>query len=191
MQDIGKFKQDINVIPNSLEKYLAFMLGKHLVFLDIFQLMSSGLDKLVANLPEDAFKYTSEELQRERLELMTKKGVYTYGYMNSFTRFEDISLPPKNEFKLKNMRGYHDLYLKSDVLFLSDVFENFRRTCKTYYKPGALHYFTTPGLAWDAMLKMTTIQLVTEIVMYMFIEKGMRGGVSCIANRYGKANHRR
>ena len=98
MLETGNFKQDINVIPNNMEKYLAFMPGKHLEFLNSFQLMSSGLDKLVANLPEDAFKYTSEELPRERLELMTKKGVYTYDYIDSFTRFEDISLAPKNEF---------------------------------------------------------------------------------------------
>ena len=60
MQEIGKFKQDINVIPNNMEKYMAFMLGKHLVFLDSFQFMSSGLDKLASNLPRDAFEHTGK-----------------------------------------------------------------------------------------------------------------------------------
>ena len=74
------------------------------------------------------------------------------------------------------MRGYYDLYQRSDVHLLADVFDNFRRTSKTYYKLGPWHYFTSPGLARYAMLKMTKIQLehIIDIDMYMFIETGMR-----------------
>ena len=88
------------------------------------------------------------------------------------------------------MGEYHDLYLQSDVLLLTNVFENFRNTCMQYYGLDPCHYFTSPGLCWDAMLKMTNVklELMTDINMYQFIEKGMRGGVSYIANRYGKAN---
>ena len=68
-------------------------------------------------------------------------------------------------FKLKNMGDYMDLYLKSDILLLADVFENFRKTCLEYYKLDPCHYFTSPGLSWDAMLKMTDIklELMTDI----------------------------
>ena len=212
----GEEKQmNINAIPNNMEKYMAFMLGNHLTFLDSFQFMSSSLDKLVSNLPRESLKYTSQEFKGKKLELMAQKGVYPYDYMDSFNKFSE-KLPPKEEFysilndehisdkdyehaqnvwnifNLKNMGEYHNLYLKSDILLLADVFENFRKTCLEYYKLDPCHYFTSPGLSWDAMLKMTNIklELMTDIDMFQFIEKGMRGGISYIANRYGKANNK-
>ena len=93
---------------------------------------------------------------------------------------------------IRTLGDYHDLYLVSDVLLLTDVFENFRKTCMQYYKLDSCHYFTSPGLSWDAMLKMTNIklELMTDIDMFQFIEKGMHGGVSYIANRYRNANNK-
>ena len=192
------------------------MLGDHLVFLDSFQFMSLSLDKLVSNLPKDDLKYTSQAFKGRRLELMTRKGVYPYDFMDSFEKFNQKELPTKedfysilndqhisdedyqhvkkvwNVFKCKNMGQYHDLYLGSDVLLLADVFESFRRTCLQYYKLDPCHYFTSPGLSWDAMLKMTKVELelMTDIDMFQFIEKGMRGGVSYISHRYAKANNK-
>ena len=87
MQKIGSigksYNLSINCIPNNMEKYMAFMLGKHLVFLDSFQFMASSLERLVDNLPGDVFKYTSQVFQNDQLELMKKKGVYPYDYMDS------------------------------------------------------------------------------------------------------------
>ena len=207
---------NINVIPYNIEKYLAFMLGYNLVFIDSFQFMSSSLSNLVNNLPIEAFKYTGKEFQGEQLSLMKKKGVYPYDYMDSFKKFEENRLPKKenffslmndehitdeeyqhaqnvwNKFGLSSMGEYHDLYLKSDILLLADVFENFRKACQQYYELDPAHYFTTPGLSWDAMLKMTEtkLELMSDVDMFQFIEKGMRGGISYIANRYGKANNK-
>ena len=195
---------------------MAFMLGNHLTFIDSFQFMSSSLDKLVSNLPKDNLIYTSKAFKGKRLDLMSQKGVYPYDYKHSFEKFNEKELPTKdqfysilsdqhitddeynhakevwNTFIIKTLGDYHDLYLISDVLLLTDVFENFRKTCMQYYKLDPCHYFTSPGLSWDAMLKMTNIklELMTDIDMFQFIEKGMHGGVSYIANRYGNANNK-
>ena len=211
-------KQDLNInaIPINMEKYMAFMLGNHLTFIDSFQFMSSSLDKLVSNLPKDDLIYTSKDFKGERLDLMSQKGVYPDNFMDNFEKFNQMELPTKNKFysilndqhitddeydhakkvwktfNIKTMGEYHDLYLMSDVLLLTDVFENFRKSCMQYYKLGPCHYFTSPGLSWDAMLKMTNIklELMTDIDMFQFTEKGMHGGVSYIANLYGNANNK-
>ena len=203
-------KQDLNIntIPNNMEKYMAFMLGNHLTFIDSFQFMSSSLDKLVSNLPKDDLIYTSKVFKGKRLNLMSQKGVYPYDFMDSFEKFNKMELPTKDQlyiilndqhimddeydhakkvwktFKIKTMGEYHDLYLGSDVLLLTDVFENFRKTCMQYYKLDPCHYFTSSGLSWDTMLKMTNIELelMVDIDMFQFIVKGMRGRVSYIAN---------
>ena len=77
---------------------MAFMLGKHLVFFDSFQLMASSLDRLAANLPKDKFKYTSQVFHNEELTLMQKKDVYPYDFMDSFSKFNHPPLPTKDEF---------------------------------------------------------------------------------------------
>ena len=91
MQEIGKFKLPINVIPNNMERYMSFMLGRQLIFLDSFQFMGTSLEKLVQNLPDNKFKYTSEEFRGEKLEFMKQKSVYPYDYMDSFQKFEKKS----------------------------------------------------------------------------------------------------
>ena len=94
----GEDKQmNINAIPNNMEKYMAFMLGNHLTFIDSFQFMSSSLENLVNNLPDEAFKYTSKKFKNKKLDLMTKKGVYPYDYMDSFDKFNE-KLPTKEDF---------------------------------------------------------------------------------------------
>ena len=97
-----------------------------------------------------------------------------------------------NTFKCKTIRDYHDLYLKSDVLLLSDVFENFRKTCLHHYNLDPAHYYTSPGLAWDACLKETgqELQLLHDYDMLMMFERGIRGGISHISKRYAKANNK-
>ena len=138
--------------------------------------MSSSLEKLVNSLPDEAFKYTKEEFNF-KFQLMKQKGIYPYDYMDSSDKFHETKLPSKNEFysilndkniseqqfkhaqdvwnnfNLKKIGEYRDLYLKSDILLLADVFENFRKTCSRYYKLDPAHYFSSPGLSRESMLK--------------------------------------
>ena len=89
----------------------------------------------------------------------------------------------------KPFRDYHDLYLKTDVLLLADVFENFRGVCMSNYKLDPAWYYTAPGLAWDATLKITKVELelLRDPDMLIMIENGIRGGISTISTRHGKA----
>ena len=97
-----------------------------------------------------------------------------------------------NEFNMKNMGDYHDHYLKKDVLLLADVFENFIDTRLKFYKLDPCIYFSSLGLTCDAMVKISGVGLknISDIDMYLFIEKGLKGGISCIAKRYSEANNK-
>lgn len=80
----------------------------------------------------------------------------------------------------------------NDVLLLADVFETFRDMCLKHYKLDPCWYYTSPGLAWDAMLKITGVKLQTikDYDMCLFIEKGIRGGMVNAVKRYSKANNK-
>ena len=92
---------------------------------------------------------------------------------------------------MKNFRDFHNHYFKKDVLLLVHVFEDFISTCLKYYNLDPCHYFSAPELSWDAMLKMTKVELekISNPDMHIFIERCMRGGISCISKRYSKVNN--
>ena len=215
IQKLGEFGLDISVIPTNSEKFMSFTWGKKIVFIDSFQFMPSSLEKLASNLSKDKYKYLENEMGTENSHLLKQKGVYCYEYTDNWDKYKETKLPTKekfysslndtnisdddyraleiwDKFNCKNLGEYSDLYLKTDVCLLADVFENFRNTCLTYYKLDPTHYFSSPGLAWDAMLKMTKVKLdlITDIDMENMVQLGMRGGVSTINHRHEKANNR-
>jgi hypothetical protein len=146
---------------------------------------------------------------------MKSKGLYPYEYMDGRHRFAETCLPPKESFysnlsehgisnedydkaqlvwktfECQNMHAYHDLYLKSDVLLLADVCEAFRSMALETYKLDPFHYYTAPGLSWDAMLKSTKVklELISDPDIYLFLENNIRGGVSMISHRFSEANN--
>ena len=184
-------------------------------FIDSFKFLQTSLANLVGNLQSDDF-HNTKEIMKENVDLLTRKGVYPYDYVSSIEKLAETQLPPKDQFysKLndeeisdddyhhalnvwqtfgcKTIRDYHNLYLKSDVLLLADVFENFRKTCLKHYNLDPSHYYTSPGLAWDACLKETgqELELLHDYDMLMMFEKGIRGGMTHISKKYAEANNK-
>ena len=136
--------------------------------------------------------------------------------MNSWGRFNETSLPEKKafyselnlepitdkdyapaqkvfeEFKLKKLGSYHDLYVQSHTLLLADVFENFRNKWIEIYEIDPAHFLSAPGLARQACLKKTKVklELVTDIDTLLMVEKGIRGGICHAIHRYAKVNNK-
>ena len=187
-----------------------------IVFKDSFKFMRSSIEALVNNLPKNSFKNISKYYTPEQVELIKQKGFYPYEYMDSIEKFKEDKPPPQkaffskltgrgitdknykhvwnvwNTWNMETMKDYHELYNESDALLLADVFENFRDLCLKIYGLDPVYYFTAPGLAWDACLKMTNInlELLSDPNMLLMFEKGIRGGISIISKRYGEANNK-
>ncbi|XP_055310959.1 uncharacterized protein LOC129573854, partial [Sitodiplosis mosellana] len=193
--------------------------GVKLRFIDSFRFMSRSLDFLSSKLPSEQKRILKSEfcnISSTQLKLLERKGVFCYDYLDSVDKLSETELPAKEKFysklnesaisdeeyahaqnvwktfDVKTLGEYSDLYLKTDVLLLADVFENFRGTCLHNFKLDPAHYFTAPGLSFDAMLKYTEveIQLLTNIDMLLFIERGIRGGISQCSKRYATANNK-
>ena len=207
------------IVVDSWEKDGKTFDVKHEIrFLDSFKFMASSLAGLVDNLARsgmEKFQNLKKEF-KENFKLLTQKGVYPYDYMNCLEKFSETQLPIKEDFYSKlndcnitdkeykhaqdiwekfginNLGEYHDLYLKTDVLLLADVFEEFRNICMENYNLDPAWYYTSPGLSWDALLKHSKVnlELLTDPDMLLMFEKGIRGGISMISNRHGRANNK-
>ena len=185
-------------------------------FLDSFKFLPASLGALINNLPKGAFKNLERYFTAEEADLFKRKGSYPYEYMNTEERFKETKLPPKkafysrltgegiteedykhalnvwNVFNMKTFKDYHELYNVTNVLLMADVFENFRDNNLKIYGLDPGHYFTAPGLSWDACLKITGVELelLTDPDMLLMWERCIRGGISMISNRYGEANNK-
>ena len=151
-----------------------------------------------------------------KFNLLLRKGVYPYEYMDSWQRFDETSSPDKKAFYNnlnmeditdvdnthgktvfeylinKNLGDYHDFYVQSGTLLLADVFESFRNTCIKVYELDCAPFLSARGLAWQARLKKTEVklELLTDVDMFLMVEKGIRGGICHAIHRYAKANNK-
>lgn len=220
IQKLNRYPDNIlKVIPRTGEKYLSFSIGD-VIFKDSFQFISESLATLAKNLKnkgEECFvnlrKYVPGE---ERRELLTQKGVFPYNYIKSLKILKEKHLPAKKEFfndlgqqhisqeeyefalkvwktfNCKTLKDYLEIYLLADLLILSDVFENFRTNCYSFYELDPLHYFSNAHFTFDAFLRFSgaRLELLTDPNMYLFISKGIRGGLSMVGKRYSVANNK-
>ncbi|CAH3124890.1 unnamed protein product [Porites lobata] len=160
--------------------------------------LQTSLTNLVGNLQLTNDFHNTKAIFQENIELLTRKGVYPYDYVSSIEKLSETQLPPKSEFysklndenisdsdyqhalniwstfNCKSICDYHDLYLKSDVLLLADVFKSFRKTCLHHFNLDPAHYYTSPGLAWDACLKETD----TDSLLYLIHTDGFYKDIS-------------
>ena len=152
----------------------------------------------------------------KKFHLLLRKGVYPYEYMDDWKKCNETSLPEKQDFyihldmgditdadyahekrvckdfEIKNLGEFHDLYVQSDTLLLSDVFENFRNTCLKTYRLDPAKFLSAPGLPWQAALKKTKVKLdlLTDIDILLMIEKGITGGICHYMYRHAEANNK-
>lgn len=189
-------------------------------FIDSFRFMPASLSQLASLIPSEKkhilHSVCEKDYTKEQITMLERKGVFPYDYVDSFDRLSETSLPAKEQFYnelneeeistqeyefacdiwkkfgLKTLGEYSELYMKTDVLLLADVFENFRNTCHSIYKLDPAHYYTAPGLSFDAMLKYTNvkIELLTDVEMLLFVENGIRGGIAQCSKRHVKANNK-
>ena len=194
---LSKKRGNIKCIPNNEEKYVSLSLrieiGRNdknrpifhqIKFLDSMKFMASSLDGLVRNLQKDQLTH-ARNIFGDKTDLLARKGVYPYEFMDSFDKFNH-QLPPKeaffsrlnnegisNEdykhakniwetFQMSNIGDYHDLYLKSDTILLADVFGEFRKPCLSTYGLDPCWYLTAPSFAWECFLK--TIKVKMELL---------------------------
>ena len=172
------------------------------------------LEHLFKNLYK-RFQKKWKHLPKEAFEMLTRKGVYPYTYMDNFDKFKETKLPPRecfyndltkehisnddyefvhklwNTFGLQTLGDLHNLYMETDTLLLSDVFENFRDFSQEHYGLDPAHFFTAPGLSWSAALKHTKVklQLPRDSDMYLFFDRGLTGGISMVTYPYARANN--
>ena len=234
IRELGAHTSEMGVIAKNKEDYISFSIkvpvdsyidknGKEkdklieLRFIDSFKFMSSSLDSLTKNLVSGRKKlFGFEDYSELQYDLLTRKGVYPYEYINSWDRFNETQLPPIEafysnlnmslisekdyqcaqkvweEFGIRDLGDYHDLYLRTDVALLANVYEAFRDTCLKHYKLDPAHFYTSPGLAWCTCLKSTGIrlELLTDPDMLLMFEQGIRGGISQVVRKYAMANNK-
>lgn len=223
IKKLGEAPGVIKIIPKTKENYISFTkyiaVENHffqLRFVDSFKFLGASLDKLTKTLHGDSLKNLRHFFQDdEKFELISRKGVYPYEYMNKWERYEETSLPPKDSFyncltnehisntdylhaktvwstfNMNNLGEYTDLYLKTDVLLLTDIFENFRKTCRHHYNLDPAFYLSAPSLSFDAMLLKTGIQLelIDNLMILKMIQAGIRGGICMVSHRHVEANN--
>lgn len=208
---------EIQVIPHTIEKYTAIY-TKKFCFIDSCQHLLGSLGELVKDLKDKGTQHFNNLIQEfpneEIRKLLFKKGLYCYDYVSSFERFND-PIPIRSHFKntltgttpskaeyddllqtckqlnITTVGELHDHYVKLDVILLADVISAYRAMAISEYKLDPLHYGTAPALSYDAMLKYTKAkpELIHDPDIYLFMENGIRGGMSVIPHRHATANN--
>ena len=204
------FPKKFKIIGKTMDNYVQVVAGRF-TFLDSFSFLNSSLSKLVES--NDHFPLLKSYMG-ENWKLLCRKGIFPYDYMNSLQKLNENTLPPIQCFfdslanehvstesynyakqvwkqtKCKSLKDYMVVYLKSDVLLLADVFEEYRNITYKSYQLDPTKFISAAHVGFHSMLKHTEVELelMVEADMVNFITNGIRGGVSSIINKYACAN---
>ena len=203
-----------------MSTYVNLLIISLIIFLTDNIIINAKIVRLVMNIYQlKIINQCCLKCNKKRFDkfiLLLRKGGYTYEYIHSWKRFDEIFLPDKEDFysnlnmeditdvdyshakkvwkcfEIKNLGEYHDLYVQNDALLLANVFKNFRNKCIEIDDLDFVNFFSARGLSWQAALKKTEVklELLTGINMLLIVEKGIRGGIYHSVHRYANVNNK-
>ena len=207
-------KIPFSCLPRNSNKFISVQIGS-IIFKDSYLFLDKGLDYLTKTI-DDIDRILLKQEFGENYQLLTKKGIYPYDYFDNPKKYNEQKLPNKEEFfnkinnknisddvynhaknvfekfKCKNLLDYSILYLKTDLCHISDVFQKFSNFAYETYEIDPRHSYKLPGFSWQAMLKLTEIELelISDPDMYLFLMDTIRGGVSVCNKKHVIADNK-
>ncbi|XP_071638427.1 uncharacterized protein [Temnothorax longispinosus] len=182
------FEGGVDLLPLTKENYISFSKTVRETQTD----GTASIETLASYLDKDKLRITRSEhadLSTEDLDLLTRKGVFPYEYVDSVDKLRETELPPREVFYSSLT---DETASESDYEHATRVWRRFRVRDLESYGLDPVYYYTLPGYTWNAMLRYTGVrfELLTDIDMAMFVERGIRGGLSQCSLRYARANNR-
>ena len=194
-----------------------------MVFWDSLQFLPASLEQLAASLAKVGRGYfqnlhdvVTDVYPEANVELLERKGVFCYDYLDSLVRFDEPALPPREaffnklgsvecsradyvhaqhvweNFHCQNLKEYIALYLLSNICLLAEVLQAFLNNYLDEYQLDSAYFVSAPQLAWNALLKHIdrSIPLITDPEMYRMIKPNIRGGICHASVSYARANNK-
>ena len=207
-------KIPFSCLPRNSNKFISLQIGSF-IFKDSYLFLDKSLDYLTGTI-DDIDRISLKQEFGENYQLLTKKGIYPYNYFDNTKKYNEQKLPNKEEFfnkinnknitdedythaknvfekfECKNLLDYSILYLKTDLCHLADAFQKFSNFAYETYEIDPRHSYTLPGFSWQAMLKLTKIELefISDPDMYLFLMDTIRGGVSVCNKKHVIADNK-
>ena len=207
-------KIPFSCLPRNSNKFISLQIGSF-IFKDSYLFLNKSLDYLTKTI-DDNDRISLKQEFGKNYQLLTKKGIYPYDYFDNTKKYNEQKLPNKEEFfnkinnknisdedyehaksvfekfECKNLLDYSILYLKTDICHLSDIFQKFSKFAYKTYNLDLTHSYTLPGFSWQAMLKLTKIELelISDPDMYLFLMDAIRGGISVCNKKHVIADNK-
>ena len=207
-------KIPFSCLPRNSNKFISIQIGPF-IFKDIYLFLNKSFDYLASTISDEDRISLKQEFGEKNYKLLTKKGIYPYDYFDKKEKYSETELPKKEKFfnelnnkdisdedykhaitvfekfKCENLLDYSILYLKTDICHLCDVFQKFSDFAYKTYNLDPRHSYTLPGFSWQAMRKMTKIELelISNSDMYLFLMDTIRGGICQVNKKFVKANN--